>query len=99
MAKFADTLNKVKEHIKTLMTKDGISDEELNDLTELNGQVDELDRQHQELSESHSKMKDKYIEAITQFGTTKAPKDEEQNSGAEKTFEQIAKEQLSKDKK
>lgn len=98
MPTFAETLNVVKEHIKTLMTKEEISDKELDDLATLNGQVDELGRQHQELVDSNSKMKDKYIEAITNYGTTNLPKDEEQNSGAEKTFEQCAKDVLGKGK-
>lgn len=96
MPTFAETLNVVKEHLKTLMTKENISDKELDDLATLNGQVDELGRQHQELVDSNSKMKDKYIEAITHYGTTTQPK-EEQQSG--KTFEEIAREIVARDSK
>ena len=88
MANFTEALNIVKEHIKTLMTKENIKDNELNDLATLNKQVDELGIQHQELVDSHSKMKDKYIEAITNFGTPAQPKEEKQG----KTFEEIANE-------
>lgn len=91
---FKDTLNEVKESIKTMMTKDGITDQELETLTKLNSQVDDLAKQHQELDESHSKMKDKYIEAITGFGTTKKP--DEVDGGQPRTFEQIAQDVLAK---
>ena len=92
---FEDTLNGVKQSIATLLTKEGISDKEVDDLTSLTKQVDELGKQHQELVENHSKMKDKYIQMVVNYGTTKQPK-EEVDDGAEKTFEQIAQEHLSK---
>lgn len=89
---FKDTLAQVKESIKTMMTEKDISDEKLNALTSLNAQVDDLAKQHQELEESHSSMKDKYIEAITTYGTTKKP--DEVDGGQPRTFEQIAQEVL-----
>ena len=89
---FKDTLAQVKESIKTMMTEKDISDEKLNALTSLNAQVDDLAKQHQELEESHSSMKDKYIEAITTYGTTKKP--DEVEGGQPRTFEQIAQEVL-----
>lgn len=95
MAKFDESLQKVNETIKTMMTKDNVSDDELNVLTELKGQVDELGKQHQELVESHSKMKDKYIEAVTNFGTKEKP---DEDDSAEKTFEEIAREVLASSK-
>ena len=91
---FKDTLVAVKESIKTMMTEKDISDEKLNALTQLNAQVDDLAKQHQELEESHSSMKDKYIEAITTYGTTKKP--DEVDGGQPRTFEQIAQDVLAK---
>lgn len=95
MTKFGEALQKVQETIKGLMTEDGISDEKLEKLTELNTQVKELDQQHQGLEESYAKVRDKYIESITQFGTTKKP-DEDDGSGQPRTFEQIAQDVLAK---
>lgn len=92
---FNEALNGVKQHIATLMTKENISDKEIEDLTQLTQQVDELGKQHQELVDNHTKMKDKYIEAVVGFGTTKQPKDEV-DGGGEKTFEQIASEVIAK---
>ena len=91
---FKDTLAQVKESIKTMMTEKDISDEKLNALTSLNAQVDDLAKQHQDLEESHSKMKDKYIDAITNYGTTKKP--DEVDGGQPRTFEQIAQDVLAK---
>lgn len=75
MSKFDETLKEVRECIKTLMTKEGIEDTELEILTKLNGRVDELGKQNQELVESHSKMKDKYIESVLNYGSSKKPDD------------------------
>lgn len=95
MTKFEETLQKVQESIKNLMSEDGISDEKLDKLTELNTQVKELDQQHQGLVESYVKVRDKYIENITQTGSTKKP-EEEDGSSQPRTFEQIAQEVLAK---
>lgn len=95
MAKFDETLKEVKQEIATLMTKEGVSDKDLEDLTSLTQRVDELGKQHQELVESHAKMKDKYIEAVVSYGTKTPPKDDV-DSGKEKTFEEIAQEHLAK---
>lgn len=92
--KFGEAMKKVQESIKDLMTEEGISDERLEKLTELNTQVKELDTQHQGLEESYAKVRDKYIESITQFGTTKKP--DEVDGGQPRTFEQIASEVLAK---
>jgi len=93
--KFGEALKKVQETIKTLMTEEGISDERLEKLTELNSQVKELDTQHQGLEESYAKVRDKYIESITQFGTTKKP--EEVDGGSQpRTMEEIASAVLAK---
>lgn len=94
MTKFEETLKKVQESIKTLMTEENISDEKLEKLTELNTQVKELDQQHQGLVESYVKVRDKYIENITQTGTTQKP--DEVEGGQPRTFEQIASEVLAK---
>jgi len=93
--KFGEALKKVQETIKTLMTEEGISDERLEKLTELNTQVKELDTQHQGLEESYAKVRDKYIESITQFGTTKKP-EEVDGESQPRTFEQIASDVLAK---
>ena len=95
MAKFDETLKLVKQSIATLMTKEGVSDKDLELFTSLTKQVDELGTQHQELVDSHAKMKDKYIEAVVGCGTKTPPKDDV-DSGKEKTFEEIAQEHLSK---
>ena len=92
---FNETLTGVKDTIKTLMTKENISDEEIETLTKLNEQVDELGKQHQGLADKHSKMKDRYIEGVLNFGTTKKPTDDVGASG-EKTFEQCASDVLAK---
>ena len=95
MTKFGEALQKVQETIKTLMTEENISDEKLEKLTELNTQVKELDQQHQGLEESYAKVRDKYIESITQYGTTKKP-DEVDGGSQPRTMEQIASEVLAK---
>lgn len=95
MTKFEEALQKVQESIKNLMTEKDISDEKLEKLTELNAQVKELDQQHQGLVESYVKVRDKYIENITQTGSTKKP-DEDDGSSQPRTFEQIASEVLAK---
>lgn len=88
MNKFQECLNLLKENIKTMMTKENLPDEELNSFVELNKQVDELGKQHQELVESNAKMKDKYIEAITNYGTSDQNK--EDKTEVPKTLEEIA---------
>lgn len=94
MSKFDETLKEVKEAIKTLMTKENIEDSEIETLTKLNGQVDELGRQNQELVEKHSKMKDKYIEGVLNFGTSKKP--DEIDGGSPRSMEDIMKDVISK---
>ena len=94
MSKFDETLKEVKETIKTLMTKENIEDSEIETLTKLNGQVDELGKQNQELVEKHSKMKDKYIEGVLNFGTSKKP--DEIDGGSPRSMEDIMKDVLSK---
>lgn len=94
MTKFGEALQKVQETIKTLMTEENISDEKLEKLTELNTQVKELDQQHQGLEESYAKVRDKYIESITQYGTAKKP--EEVEGSQPRTIEQIAQDVLAK---
>lgn len=91
---FEETMKKVKDSLKDIMTKDGINDKELEKFTELNSQVDELDKSHKELVESHSKMKDKYIDAITNYGTKQTP---EEVGGSPRSMEDIAKDILAKD--
>lgn len=73
---FKETLNEVKDDVKDLMTEENISDEKLAKLTSLNEKLNELDKQHQTLAENHAKMKDKYIESVMNYGTSKEPKDE-----------------------
>lgn len=93
MAKFDETLQKVKGTIKDLLTRDGIDDKEIETLTELNSQVDELGKQNQELVEKHSKMKDKYIESVLNFGTKTKPEEVDGSSG--RSMEDIMKEMTS----
>ena len=95
MTKFEEALKKVQDSIKELMTEKDISDEKLEKLTELNAQVKELDQQHQGLVESYVKVRDKYIENITQTGSTKKP-EEVDGSEQPRTLEQIASEVLAK---
>ena len=95
MTKFEETLKKVQGSIKELMTEKDISDEKLEKLTELNAQVKELDQQHQGLVESYVKVRDKYIENITQTGSTKKP-EEVEGAGQPRTLEEIATEVLAK---
>lgn len=95
MTKFEETLQKVQESIKTLMTEQEIPQDRLDKLTELNSQVKELDQQHQGLVKSYTSVRDKYIEGLTNFGTTKKP-DEADGSSQPRTFEQIASEVLAK---
>lgn len=92
---FKDIMKDVKETLKTLMTKEGISDKDLETLTTLNSQVDELDKEHQASEESHSKMKDKYIEAITKYGTTSTPQDDK-TPPKPRTMEEIYRDVISK---
>lgn len=95
--KFDEILKGVKDNLKNLMTKEGVDDTQLEDYTQLMQQVDDLGKQHQELVENHSKMKDKYIEAVVNYGTKTTPKDDVENDKP-KTFEEIASEVLSKEK-
>lgn len=94
MSKFDETLKSVKETIKTLLTRDGIEDSEIETLTTLNGQVDELGKQNQELVEKHSKMKDKYIEGVLNFGTKTKP--DEVDGGNPRSMEDIMNDVISK---
>lgn len=94
---FKDTLSLVKQSIGNLMTKEEISDRELNDLTELTKQVDELGKQHQELVDSHNSMKDKYIESLTKTGTSELPKNGDELPKG-RTLEEIAKDILANSK-
>ena len=93
MAKFGETLKLVQDGLKKLMTEEGISDERLEELTELNAQVTELDKQHQGLEENYAKVRDKYIQSITEYGTSKKP---DEVDGQPRTLEEIAAEVLAK---
>ena len=94
MAKFDETLQEVKGTIKDLLTREGIDDREIETLTKLNSQVDELGKQNQELVEKHSKMKDKYIESVLNFGTKTKP--DEVDGGSGRSMEDIMKDVVSK---
>lgn len=94
MTKFEETLQKVSNQVKEMMTEKDISDERLEKLTGLNNDLKELGTQHQEVADKCSQYRDKYIESITNFGTAKKPQDED--SGAEKTFEQVASEVIAR---
>lgn len=95
MTKFEETLQKVSGKIKEMMTEKDISDERLEKLTGLNNDLKELGTQHQEVADKCLQYREKYIESITSFGTTKNPQDDVE-SGAEKTFEQVASEIIAK---
>lgn len=95
MSKFDETLKKVCEEVKNLMTEENISDEKLEKLTGLNNDLKELGTQHQELTDKYATMKDKYIESITNFGTSKKP---DEIGGSPKSFEEIASEVLAQEK-
>ena len=94
MSKFDETLKEVKETIKELLTKEDIEDTEIDTLTKLNEQVDELGRQNQELVDKHSKMKDKYIDGVLNYGTTKKP--DEVDGGSPRSMEEIMNDVTSK---
>lgn len=90
---FAEKIANIKSVIDNMIT----SETSVNDVAkfgDLKKSVDELQTDHDNMVKDYSQLKDRYIDAVKNYGTSTPPKDESSNDG-EKTFEEIGKEIIS----
>ncbi len=82
---FKDNMNKVMKEIDDLITKD-TPDEQVQKYVDLKKSIEELGSDHQKTLDDYGALKDRYIEAVKNYGTSKEPIDDHK---AGKTLEEI----------
>ena len=87
MEKFEELAEQMKASIDKLITTD-MPQEQIAQMSALKDQVDGLKESHHKTEEEALKTKEKYIELVKGYGTSKAP--EEVGGGQPRSLEQIA---------
>ena len=85
---FKQQLEAIKECINGLITSDTPT-EQISQFGELKDKVDALGNAHQQTLDEFSQLKDRYIDAIKNYGTGKAPANETSSVQEEVSLEQI----------
>ena len=97
MQNFSEILKEVQTSLDGLITNDTPT-EKIAQIGKVKEQLTNLDTAHKQTLDDYGDLKDRYIEAVKNFGTGKAPTNEvDQNKG--KSFEEIGAEIIARDKK
>lgn len=75
MQKFSEILKEVQTSLDGLITKDTPT-EQIAQIGKVKEQLTTLDNAHKQTLDDYGDLKDKYIEAVKNFGTGKAPTNE-----------------------
>ena len=92
MRTFNDILNELNRKVDSMITKDTPT-EQITEFGQLKDQIKELGDAHQQTLDDYGQLKDRYIDAVKSYGTSKAP--ENDAIGQEKTLEEIGAEIIS----
>ena len=94
MKKFSEVLKEVEATLDGLITKDTPTDQ-IEQIGKAKEKLADLDSSHKQTLEDYGALKDKYIDAVKNFGTGKAPANEIDDSNKEKSLEEIGAEIIS----
>ena len=97
MSKYAELMAKIKGHLKEQITSDS-SKEQIDTITALDKELDELNNEHEKLVSENSSLKDSLIESVknTGFKVNGKEIDDIGTSGETKSMDDIMSEELAK---
>lgn len=96
--KFSEILKSINSQLDSLITKDTPT-EQISQIGKVKEQLNDLDESHKQTLVDYGALKDRYIEAVKNYGTSKQPTTEDVDENREVTFEEIGREILAKDNK
>ena len=85
MQTFQQKLEEMKKSLNDLITKDTPT-EQVTQIGNIKAQLDGLGESHQQTLKDYADLKDRYIDSVKNFGTAKAPANENDGEEKETTF-------------
>lgn len=95
MRTFQEQMEELKKSLNDLITKDTPT-EQVTQIGNIKTQLDGLGESHQQTLKDYADLKDRYIDSVKNYGTAKAPANENDGEKKETTFEEIGADLISK---
>ena len=92
---FKQQLEAIKQQVNDFITSDMPTDQ-IDQLGKIKDQLDSLGEAHQQTLDEFGQLKDRYIDAVKNYGTGKEPNTSDVGTGQEKTLEDLAQELFNK---
>lgn len=93
MENYNKTSKSVKDGLAAVLKMENLPDEAVQKMTDILGNINELDKRHQEVVDKCLDYRDKYVKSITNYGTT----DSSQEEKKPRTFEEITADVMKRD--